>query len=176
MPNIVYIATSIDGFIADVDNRIEWLSNYPDVEGGDYGYSDFMNRIDCILMGRKTFETVIAFDQWPYDKKVFVLSTTITRLPAAFHGKAAVVNGSIQSIVNTLHAQGFHTLYIDGGETVQAFLKMDMIDELYISRVPLLLGGGIPLFSTLDKSLQFKHIKTEEYKSGIIKSHYIRER
>lgn len=176
MPNIVYIATSLDGFIAKTDGSIDWLNEIPNPEQSDYGFSDFIKRIDAIIMGRKTFEKVLTFDSWPYEKLVFVLSNTLNKLPKKFLGRADIINGEVKQIINNVNQKGYKNLYIDGGFTIQSFLKEDLIDEMIITRVPVLLGNGIPLFGTSNKKLDFDHIKTEIYNNMLIKSHYKRKR
>ncbi len=124
MPNIVYIATSLDGYIADQNNQIDWLHDLPNPEGSDFGFADFMNEIDALVMGRNTFDMVTSFDcEWPYTKPVYLLSTTLRSVPEEYQGKVFLVNGEIQDIVAQLNRQGLNRLYIDGGKTIQSFLR-----------------------------------------------------
>ncbi len=176
MANYVYIATSLDGFIATKDGSLDWLYNSPNPERSDYGYAEFMIRIDAIVMGRNTFEKVLTFDKWPYEKPVFLLSNSLTKLPEHILGKAKIVSGDIKKLTKQLHQQGYRNLYIDGGGVIQSFLQEDMIDEMIIARIPILLGEGFSLFGKLDKYLKFRHKKTEIYNNTQVKSHYIRER
>lgn len=175
MANIVYIATSIDGYIAREDGSIDWLMEVPDNENEDYGFSEFMERIDGIVMGRKTFETAIGFGQWLYTKPVFVLSRTMDRVPDVVTGKAAIIQGNPGEIIAALREKGFRNLYIDGGQTIQEFLRQDMIDEIIITRIPVLLGSGIPLFGSIEKDLKFKHVETTTYQNSLVKTRYIRQ-
>jgi len=174
MPNIVYIAASIDGYIAREDGNIDWLSEIPDES--DYGFFDFMKRIDGMIMGRKTFETVQAFDKWFYTKPVFVLSNSLDKITGNFSEKAELVKGNIKQVLESLAERGIRTLYIDGGKTIQSFLQQDLIDEMIITRIPILLGRGIPLFEKNDSELRFQHSSTETYTNGLVKSHYVRKR
>ena len=176
MPNYIYIATSLDGFIATSDGGLDWLDEIPNPEQSDYGYAEFMDRIDAIVMGRNTFEKVLTFGKWVYDKPVFVLSNTLTRLPEEIIDKAEIVSGDIKQLINQLNQRGYNNLYIDGGGTIQSFLKEDCIDEMIITKVPILLGNGFPLFDKLNQSLKFKHQKTQIYNDFLVKSHYIRDR
>ncbi|MDY6898144.1 MAG: dihydrofolate reductase family protein [Cyanobacteriota bacterium] len=176
MKNYVYIATSLDGFIASSDGSIDWLYEIPNPSQSDYGYAEFMNGIDAIVMGRNTFEKVLSFGDWVYDKPVFILSNSLTELPRDMVGKAKIVNGQIKNIVKQLNLQGYNNLYIDGSQTIQSFLKEDLIDEMIITLVPILLGDGFPLFDKLNKKLNFKHKKTEIYHHNLVKSHYVRDR
>ncbi len=177
MANIVYIGASLDGYIADKDGGLDWLHSVPNPGNSDFGWADFMGRIDAIVMGRKTFETVCGFDcDWPYSKLVFVLSGTLTSLPEEFEGKAELVNGSLSEVLAAIHAKGHQELYIDGGATIQSFLREDLIDEMIITTVPILLGGGTPLFGELPEPMAFKHVKTEVLLNAMVKNHYRRRR
>jgi dihydrofolate reductase len=176
MANHVYIATSLDGFIATAEGGIEWLSQIPNPKQSDYGYAKFMRGIDAIVIGRKTYEKVLTFECWPYDKPVFILSRTLREVPESIADKAEIVSGDIEKIVTRLHQQDHRHLYIDGGQTIQSFLAADAIDELIITHVPILLGKGIPLFGKLDKSLKFSHRKTEIFNNVLVQSQYKRER
>ena len=152
MSNIVYIATSIDGFIAKKDGSVDWLMEVPNPDGGDFGFSKFMENIDALVMGRNTFEMVLSFGECPYNKKVFVPSNTLKSVPENIKEKAEIISGSPQEIVRNLNSRNYKNLYIDGGKTVQEFLNSDLIDELIVTRIPILLGEGIPLFANINKS------------------------
>jgi dihydrofolate reductase len=175
MANIVYIACSLDGFIARKDGSIDWLMETPNPENSDYGFSAFMDRIDGIIMGRSTFETVLSFEQWPYTKPVYVLSHTLKEVPPRLRDKAEVVQGDLQDIIASLNSKGIKHLYIDGGKTVQSFLKLDMIDELIITRIPIILGSGIPLFADMDREVKFELTQTEILNKDLVKSTYSRK-
>lgn len=176
MTTIVYIATSIDGYIAQKDGGIDWLINLPNPGGSDYGYAEFFGRLDAVLMGRKTFEAVAAFPLWPYSKPVYVLSTSLKEVPKELSGKAQLVRGGAREILDELSAKGIGTLYVDGGKTIQSFLKEDLIDEMIISRIPIVLGDGIPLFAAMPRELAFEHVKTDVYNNIVVKSSYVRKR
>ncbi len=172
MANYVYIATSIDGFIADKDGGLDWLMETPNPEKSDFGFSDFLKKVDGIIMGRNTFEKVLSFEEWPYSKKVFVLSSTLIEIPENLVGKVHIIKGELTQILSDLNKKGFMNLYIDGGKTIQSFLKKDLIDEIIITRVPILLGSGIPLFAHLDSPIKFQKIKTEVLNDTLVKSYY----
>ncbi|TMN40538.1 dihydrofolate reductase family protein [Pseudoalteromonas sp. S2755] len=177
MANIVYIGASLDGFITDKNNRLDWLHELPNPEGLDLGFADFMARVDAIIMGRNTFETIQGFDcEWPYNKPVFVLSNTLKEVPKVFADKVSLVRGELTDIVEQLAQQGFKTLYIDGGKTIQSFLQQDLIDELIITTIPTILGGGTPLFGTLNEPLKFKHVNAVRYLDCVVKNYYVRQR
>jgi dihydrofolate reductase len=175
MKTIVYIGTSLDGFIARKDGDIDWLTKFANDEA-TRSYEEFMKRIDSIIIGRGTFEKVLTFPSWPYDKKVFVLSKSIKQVPEIVKDKVTILSLAPKDLLNYLSGKGFSSVYIDGGKVIQAFLKEDMIDELIISKVPILIGNGIPLFGYLDTDLHFEHVRTEVVSNGLVKSYYTRER
>lgn len=174
MKNIIYIATSIDGFIARKDGNIDWLMEIPNPEGSDFGFNDFIKDIDAIVMGRNTFEFVEKFDKWPYTKPVFVLSSSLKTLNKRLQDKVEIINSDPVSVVKYLHSKKFFNIYIDGGSTIYRFLQQNLIDEMIITRIPILLGDGIPLFSVLKEEKRFSHIKTEVLNNSLVKTHYKR--
>ncbi|QJB56062.1 dihydrofolate reductase family protein [Pseudodesulfovibrio sp. zrk46] len=177
MPNIVYVGASLDGYIADRNGGLEWLGMVPNPDNSDYGFAEFMDSIDALLMGRKTLETVLEFGcEWPYSKSVFVLSGTMTEVPDAVKDKVEIVNDTLENVVSALNTKGFERLYVDGGQLVQGCLNADLIDELIITRIPILLGGGTPLFGALPSHLEFDHIETTVLLGEMVKSHYKRKR
>ena len=176
MANYVYIATSLDGFIATADGGVDWLDEIPNPDQSDFGYAEFMRSIDAIVMGRNSFEKVLTFVSWPYDKPVFVLSNRLNSVPDNLAATVEIVSGSLKELVDCLAQRGYHNLYIDGGRTIQSFLAEDMIDTMIITKVPVLLGDGIPLFGRLTGKLQFKHEKTEIFNNMLVKSIYTRLR
>lgn len=175
--NSVFIATSIDGFIADKNDGIDWLHSIPNPDNDDMGYLEFNKEIDALVMGRRTFETVLGFDfDWPYKKPVFVLSNKLKEIPKSHKGKAFLVNGTLTEILNKIHRKGFNKLYIDGGTTISSFLKADLIDEMILTTIPILLGGGSSLFTELPNELNFELIKTKTYLNQITQNHYKRKK
>lgn len=175
MTNTVYIATSLDGFIADKNNQVDWLHQVPTPTGDDCGFSEFIQGIDALVMGRNTFEVVLSFDcDWPYSKPVFVLSNTLQQVPEKLKDKVFLVKGELKELVENLNKQGFKHLYIDGGKTIQGFLQQDLIDVLIITTIPVLLGGGISLFGELKAPLKFKHVKANRYLDCLVQNHFIR--
>ena len=172
MSNLVYIATSIDGFIARKDGGIDWLNDIPNPENSDFGFNEFMKRIDAIVLGRNTFNIVLTFDSWPYIKPVFVLSNTMKSTPEILKGKVEILTGEPYKIVKLLNNRGYKNLYIDGGKTIQGFLRKELIDEIIITRIPILLGSGIPLFNNLMNEQKFEHVETEVFNNALVRSHY----
>ena len=175
MKTTVYVGTSLDGFIARKDGDIDWLVKYQNKEVHD-SYNEFISRIDAMVIGRGTFEKVLSFAEWPYEKKVFVLSTSLKQIPGTLNEKATLVAMKPAELLNYLSDKGFSNIYIDGGKVIQSFLREDLVDELIITKVPELIGTGIPLFGYLDNDLRFEHIKTNIYSDGLVKSQYKRKR
>jgi dihydrofolate reductase len=178
MFNTVYIATSLDGYIAREDGTIDWLMELPNPNNNDYGFSVFLEKIDGIIMGRKSFETVMGFHEWPYPKTkpIFVLSNSLDELPGRLSVKVEIVKGELKRIIEILKDKGINNLYVDGGKTIQSFLKEDLIDEMIITRVPILLGSGIPLFGKNNLELKFEHVGTEVFNNMLVRSKYFRKR
>ena len=166
----VFIGTSLDGFIARPNGDLDFL---PAGGGEPHGYDEFMASVDALVIGRKTFETVLTFAVWPYgDKRVVVLSSRPVDLSAVRGGVVEQMAGPPADIVSKLAASGAHHLYVDGGITIQRFLREGLIQRLIITRVPVLIGDGIPLFGTLPRDFELSHIETKYYQSGLVKSEY----
>lgn len=175
--NSVFIATSLDGYIADKNGGIEWLHAIPNPGNEDMGYTKFTKDIDALVMGRTTFETVCGFDiDWPYQKPVFVLSNSLKEIPENYAGKVFLVKGTLTEILAQIHAKGYHRLYVDGGTTIQGFLREDLIDEMVITTIPILLGGGFPLFSELVQELKFELVESQVFLNQVVQSHFKRIR
>lgn len=175
--NIVFIAQSLDGYIAGKKGEIDWLHAIPNPNQEDMGYNDLMEAIDAIVMGRRTFETVCGFGgEWPYKKPVFVLSHSLKAIPEKYSDKASLLKGSPKQILQQIHDKNYFTLYIDGGKTIQIFLKEDLIDELRITTIPILLGGGFSLFGDLSAPLVFELIKSDLFLNQLVQSHYRRKK
>jgi dihydrofolate reductase len=171
----VFVGVSLDGFIARLNGDLDWLMGEGEGDGGDHGYSEFIAGIDTIVMGRRTFEKVLTFDKWYYGKiRVVVLSSRYLDLSIAQErgGFAEVMAGSPTEIVSNLAASGASHLYVDGGITIQQFLRAGLIHRLIISRLPVLIGEGIPLFGSLLHDIRLNHIATRTYPGGMVQSEY----
>ena len=166
----VFIGTSLDGFIARPNGELDFL---PEGGGEPHGYDEFFASVDALVIGRKTFETVLTFKTWPYgDKRVVVLSSRPLDLSAANRGAIEQMSGPEAEIVSKLAASGAHHLYIDGGITIQRFLRAGLIGLLIITRLPVLIGQGIPLFGALPHDIRLRHVATRHYQSGLVQSEY----
>ncbi|MTI89710.1 MAG: dihydrofolate reductase [Balneolaceae bacterium] len=171
----VYIAISLDGFIARENGDINWL-HAPEytIEDEDFGYKTFMDSIDALVMGRHTYEKVRSFGgDWPYgDKPVCVLSSQGVDIPGDISNTVFSISGFPEDIVHQLGERGYQHLYLDGGKTIQRFLNDGLIDELILTRLPILIGNGIPLFGSLKNDIKLEHLTTQSYPNGFVQSHY----
>lgn len=174
MRTSVYIGTSLDGFIARKDGDIDWLTQFANDEAV-HAYETFMKGIDAIVIGRGTFEKILSFPSWPYEKQAFLLSTTIKELPNPLNRKISLLSLTPGEIPDYLATRGFTSAYVDGGKTIQSFLFAGLIDELIISKAPILIGDGIPLFGYLNIDNRFKHIRTDVQSNGLVRSYYERQ-
>jgi len=171
----VYIATSVDGFIAREDGGLDWLDAASEKvpESEDCGYLHFMESVDVLAMGRKTYQQILSFGEWPYgDKPVIVLSSKAVTVP---DGLAKTVSHSSESpgeLCSRLSASGIKRLYIDGGVTIQRFIAAGLVDDITITLIPVLLGGGRPLFGKLDKDVLLDHVETKTFDFGFIQTTY----
>jgi dihydrofolate reductase len=166
----VFVGTSVDGFIARLNGEFDFL---PSGGGEPHGYNEFITSVDTIVIGRKTFESVLGLAQWPYGKKrVAILSSRALDLSTVRDGVVEQMSGPPAEILSRLSAHGSKHIYVDGGITLQGFLRAGLVQHLTITRVPVLIGEGIPLFSTLPHDIKLRHIATQSYPSGLVKSEY----
>jgi dihydrofolate reductase len=169
----VFIATSIDGYIAKKNGDIDWLVKFnpPTAtdEDKDCGYSKFFSGVDVLVMGRNTYEIVSGFDIWPYQgKRVVVLSSTLKSVCE----QAELFTGNIEHLVEKLHADGIKHIYVDGGITVSQFLNAGLVDQLIISLIPVVLGSGIPLFSKINNDKWCRLVSSKPYSNGLVQLQY----
>jgi dihydrofolate reductase len=165
----VFVGISVDGFLARSDGALDFLSVGDDEP---HGYEEFIASVDAIVIGRATFETVLGFDEWPYgERRVIVLSHR--PLPTApWPARFEHWSGAPQDIVQRLVEAGVKHAYVDGGKTVAAFLRAGLVDRMTITRVPVLIGDGIPLFEALDRDVSLRHVETRTYPSGLVSTVY----
>jgi dihydrofolate reductase len=166
----VFVGTSVDGFIARRNGDFDFL---PEGGGEPHGYDEFMSSVDVLVIGRNTFEKVLTFEKWPYaEKRVVVLSSRTIDVSNVRGAPIEHMSGSPADITSRLAASGASHAYIDGGITVQRFLRARLIQRIIVTRVPVLIGEGIPLFASLPHDVQLRHIVTKNYPSGMVKSEY----
>lgn len=164
----VYIAMSIDGYIARKDGSIDWLE-YGHVGDEDYGFKEFIKSIDTLVLGRHTYEVVCGFAEWPYKgKRVIVLSHTLKEV----REDAELFSGKLTDLAAQLHSEGIKHVWVDGGVTVSKFLEAGLVDDLTISVIAVVLGSGIPLFNAMNKEHTCRLVSTQSYPSGLVQLKY----
>ena len=171
----VFIATSLDGYIARRDGEIDWLMNRNSQgEGEDHGYYSFMADVDGIIMGRGTYEKVLTFPKWPYAGKVVVLTRSLFEadLPQKLRGRVSFSSEEPVALFQRLFSEGWGRAYVDGGKVIQSFLRAGLIEDMVITKIPVLIGAGLPLFGIVDTDILLKHVKTNSFPSGLVQSKY----
>ena len=172
MKTSVFIATSLDGFIARKNGGLDWL---PEGHGEPHGYEEFFASVDAVVIGRGTYETVLGFPEWAWEKKpVVVLTSDPSKIRPPAGAVCEAMSGEPKEIVSRLERRGWSHLYVDGGVTITRFLQAGLIDRMVITRIPVLLGGGIPLFGDLSGDIRFRHEWTRSFPSGMVQSAYAR--
>jgi dihydrofolate reductase len=172
----VYIATSLDGFIARVDGSIDWLleANTIVPAGEDCGYAEFMSSIDVLIMGRNTYEQVAGFEPWPYEgKRVVVLTTREIVFRQGPNIQLEKSSEAPQELLKRLSSEGCEHAYVDGGKVIQSFLSNSLIDSLTITTVPVLIGEGRPLFGKVSNDVKLKLAHSKVYEFGFIQTTYL---
>lgn len=171
----VFVATSLDGFIARKDGSLDWLdkANEKMPAGEDCGYQPFIDSVDVLVMGRNTFEKVLSFNEWPHgDKRVIVLSSTMAHLPSLTEGKVELANEKPRDLIERLEREGVRSIYVDGGVTIQKFIREGLVDEITITTIPVLLGEGIPLFGSIEGDVWMRHKSTKSFPFGFVQTKY----
>ncbi|MBT5855163.1 dihydrofolate reductase [bacterium] len=172
----VFIATSLDGFIAREDGSLDWLdeANKLVPQGEDAGYQAFFDSIDVLVMGRNSYEKVLSFGQWPYaDKRVIVLSRKVLKIPDNISETVSHSSESPSELYSRLDSEGGKHLYIDGGNTIQRFLSDCLVDQMIITTVPFVIGSGIPLFRKTEKDVRLQLVSSKAYEFGFVQSCYV---
>jgi dihydrofolate reductase len=166
----VFCGISVDGFMARKNGALDFLPE----DAEPHGYEEFFASVDTLVVGRGTFEVVLAFPEWPYaGKRVVVLSSRPLDFSSVRHeGGLEQMSGEPGDIAAKLAASGAQNLYIDGGITIQRFLSAGLIDRLTVTRVPVLIGEGIPLFGSLPHDVPLRHVMTRSYPSGLVQTEY----
>ena len=170
MKTSVFVGASVDGFIARTNGAFDFLSG----GGGerDNGYEEFFATVDALVIGRNTYDVVLPFPTWPYGSKpVFVLSTRDLG-PAPSGSVVERISAAPAEVFSLLEARGFQHVYVDGGFTIQAFLRAGLINRLVITRVPVLIGTGISLFGPVDADIRLEHVRTRQLSGGAVQSEY----
>lgn len=170
----VFIATSVDGFVARKDHAIDWLTKQPVVEGEDGGFAAFMESVDGLIMGSGSFRTLLGFDQWVYTKPVIVLSNSLTDsdIPNPLKGKVRLSNSAPKAVMRELEQEGWKRAYVDGAKIVQSFLRDGLISDLTITSIPVLIGEGLPLFGAIAADIDLELECSRQLATKMIQTTY----
>ena len=179
----VYIATSVDGYIATQDGGVEWLENAGNPESGDRepvgdcGFAAYMASVDCMIMGRKCMEMIASFDltpeQWPYGNiPIFVISNTVKSPPESLGNRVKMYSGDLAVLTEQLASDGYNHAYIDGGATITSFIDLGLLDEICVTQIPILLGGGLPLFGKIDRHIKLENAEVAAFSNDFIQWKY----
>jgi dihydrofolate reductase len=168
----VFIATSLDGFIARPDGGLDWLQQ-ANATGEDHGYDAFVSRIDGLFMGRATFDVSLGFEPWPYDKPIIILSSKLQHadIPGHLADQVSIAR-NVPEAREEAARRGWKRAYVDGGATIRSFLRVGAIEDMVITRIPVLLGTGLPLFGLVDTDIRLDHVETRSFPSGLVQSRY----
>lgn len=167
----VFLALSLDGFIAREDGGIDWLMKYEDPENEDYGFRAFFDSVDVLIMGRNTYDVARSFDSWPYgDKRMIVL----THRPLEAKHNEQAHSGSLESLVEALGGEGVRRIYLDGGNTIRQGLAAGLVDSMTLTIIPTLLGKGIPLFGADVPESDWKLTESKSFVNGLLQVRYER--
>lgn len=169
----VFMAMSLDGFVARKDHTLDWLEKQQ-TEGEEHGYDDFMASVDGLVMGSGSFNTVLTFESWPYEKPVIVMSQSLTEndVPPELKGKVEISRLSPSELMLSLSQRGWSRAYIDGGRLVQSFIKHGLVEDMTVTIVPILIGDGLRLFGPLDRDIDLNLTRSRRFESGLVSNSY----
>jgi len=169
----VFMAASLDGFVARENHSLDWLMKY-DTSGEDHGYKAFIKTIDVLVMGSGSYKTVLSFDSWPYEMHVFVMSRTLSQkdIPEALKNKVTITNLTPRNLMDFLYSEGMEKAYVDGGKLVQSFISDGLIDEITITHIPILIGTGKRLFGSITEDVDLDLVSSKILKPGFVQSFY----
>lgn len=168
-----YIASSLDGFIAKKDGSVDWLhAEKYQLENEDFGYEKFMESIDCIVMGRITFETVLQFEPYPFENVPVIVVSNNPNYQIESKHQITIFTRPLRELIPFLESNQYQNVYVDGGKLIQSFLKESLLDEITITQIPILLGSGIPLFGGIEREIDLKHRNTQTFPNGFVQTEY----
>ena len=184
----MFIAPSVDGFIAKEDGGVDWLETVGDsvskidekselMKYFNDSFKNYMKSIDCMIMGRKLMEVLSSFnlspEQWPYgDIRIIAISDTLNKVPKNLSKYVEMYSGSIPTLISKLEKQGYKKAYIDGGITITSFFNLGLINEITLTLAPILLGRGIPLFGNFSKQIKLTDAKATAFPNNFIELKY----
>jgi len=169
----VFIATSLDGFVARVNHELDWLMKQ-NTEGEDHGYEEFMDSVDGIVMGRGSYRTVLSFGEWPYKKPVIVMSKSLSDhdIPASLRDRVQLTALDPPEVMRWLQEQGWSRAYIDGAKVVQSFIREGLIEDIVLTTIPILIGEGLSLFGGVDADVDLELSSVRSFESGLVQRRY----
>lgn len=169
----IFIATSLDGFVARVDHKLDWLMKQK-TENEEHGYNAFIESVDVIIMGRGSYENVLTFGDWPYTKPVIVMSQTLTQdsIPKQLIEKIELTKLDPPELMQKLSKRKYMNAYIDGAKVVQSFIKLGLVKDIILTHIPILIGSGISLFGNLDADIDLKLIASKSFPSSLTQVKY----
>jgi len=170
-----FIAASLDGFIARPDHTLDWLEDANADATEDYGYEQFVRSVSTVVMGRKTFQKIMSFPEWPYQHhRVIVLSSTMKEIPQPLDDQVQLFNGSVEEMSELLEAEGDKHIYVDGSRAIQSFIAAGLLTDITITTIPILIGEGISLFGgPLPRDIHATHVNTRAYQNGFVQTNYL---
>lgn len=168
----LFIAASLDGYIARENHSLDWLDQLEHMKDEDYGYAEFLESVDILLIGRKTYEEVLGFGvEWPYQgKKSYVFtadSEFTTETP-----DTEVVNELTPEFITQLQEAESDIWLVGGGKLIASFLKLGAVDDILVSIIPVMLGNGIPLFPEIHKDAKLQLVSCESFRNGVVNLSY----
>lgn len=169
----VMMAMSLDGFVARKDHALDWLHKQPAADE-DHGFQEFMDSVDVLVMGTGSFNSVLNFSDWPYEKPVIVMSNSLTvnDLPDRLHGKVEFTTKKPEELWEILDQRGIRRVYVDGGAIIQSFLKSGYVQDMKITIVPILLGAGIRIFGETNEDIDLELKSASPFPSGLVDLEY----
>ena len=169
----VFMATSLDGFVARKDHSLDWLMKQ-DSSPEDNGYDEFIESVAGLVMGSGSFKTVASFDAWPYSKPVVVMSSSLSQadIPTELDGKVEITRLGPKELMDSLNSKGWTRAYVDGGRIVQSFIRAGLVDDMTVTFVPILIGNGLRLFGEIDSDIDLKLVTSQAFDSGLVSNHY----
>ena len=173
MTGHVFLGVSLDGFVARLDHRLDWLTKHA-ATGEDHGYDAFMAGVDGIIMGSGSLRTVLTFGEWPYRKPVIVMSGSLTPsdIPPALAERVRVTDLGPRELMQALRREGWSRAYVDGGRLVQSFISEGLIEDLALTIVPILIGTGIRPFGEIGRDIDLELTDTTAFPSGLVQVRY----
>ena len=170
----VFIATTLDGFVARSDHQIDWLTKQ-DTKGEGHGFIEFMESVDGLVMGRGSFLNLLSFEEeWPYAKPVVVLSKSLSAsdVPANLAGRVEISSLDPVALMKKLGEDGWSRVYVDGGLVIQSFIRLGLVEDMVLTTVPILIGDGLRLFGVIDRDIDLELLASKSFASGFVQSHY----